>query len=352
MLTRVKLAVLRALQASGVSSVVMNSRWRQQRLLILCYHGVAIEDEHLWRPTLYIHPEKLEGRFESLKERQFSVLPLGEGLRRLREGTLPPRSICLTFDDGGYDFFQQAYPLLQKYGFPATVYQTTYYTLLERPVFNLVCSYMLWMRRDAVIPNGESVGLAGPLDLRTGESRFAIVRRLIENCEREGRTGLQKDELASQVASLLNVDYESLKAKRILQVMNGRELEEIAKNGIDVQLHTHRHNTPVDEALFRKEIQDNRATIRRFTGGEPVHFCYPSGVYEPAFLPWLRSENVASATTCDAGLADRQNESLLLPRYVDHQHRAQIEFESWTAGVGDLLAVRRKSLQQHVQIQK
>lgn len=82
------------------------------------------------------------------------MLPLGEGLRRLRDGTLPPRSICLTFDDGGYDFFQQAYPLLQKYGFPATVYQTTYYTLLERPVFNLVCSYMLWMRRDAVIPNG------------------------------------------------------------------------------------------------------------------------------------------------------------------------------------------------------
>ncbi len=352
MVKRVKLAVLRALQASGVSSAVMNSRWRQQRLLILCYHGVAIEDEHLWRPLLYISPEKLEQRFESLQKKQYSVLSLDEGLRRLRERTLPPRSICLTFDDGTYDFFRQAYPLLKKYEFPATVYQTTYYTLLERPAFNLICSYMLWKRRDEVIPNGEAVGLQGPLDLRTGEGRFAIVRRLIENCEREGRTGLQKDEVAAQLARLLNIDYESLKAKRILQLMNGRELEEIANNGIDVQLHTHRHRTPEDEALFRKEIEDNRATIRRFTGTEPVHFCYPSGVYQAAFLPWLRSENVASATTCDAGLAERQSESLLLPRYVDHQHRAQIEFESWTAGVGDLLAVRRKSVQKHVYFQE
>lgn len=36
-----------------------------------CYHGEAIEDEHLWRPLFYTHPEKLEQRFESLKETVF-----------------------------------------------------------------------------------------------------------------------------------------------------------------------------------------------------------------------------------------------------------------------------------------
>jgi peptidoglycan/xylan/chitin deacetylase (PgdA/CDA1 family) len=350
MLRTAKLAALGVLRGSGLFSLVKNSSWRQQRLLILCYHGTSLEDEHLWRPNLYIHPQKLEQRFASLKSGRFSVLPLGEGLQRLREGTLPPRSVAITFDDGTYDFFRQAYPLLKQYGFPATVYQTTYYTSLERPVFNLICSYMLWQRRDQMIGSGESIGLSGPLDLRTEASRFAIVRRLIETSERENRTGLQKDEVAARLARLLQIDYDAVTAKRILQLMNGSELQEIARNGVDIQLHTHRHRTPENEALFRKEIQDNRSTIQSFVATQPVHFCYPSGVYRPAFLPWLREENVVSATTCDAGLAERSSEALLLPRYVDHQHRTQLDFESWVTGVGDLLAVRRKAAQKPVPV--
>jgi peptidoglycan/xylan/chitin deacetylase (PgdA/CDA1 family) len=345
MLRPVKLAALGVLRGSGIFRLVMNSGWRRQRLLILCYHGTSLEDEHLWRPSLYIDPQKLEQRFEFLKKGQFSVLPLAEGLQRLRAGTLPPRSVALTFDDGTYDFFRQAYPLLKHYGFPATVYQTTYYTSFERPVFNLICSYMLWTRRGEVIADGQSVGLQGSLDLRTGSGRLAAMRGLLEISERENKTGLQKDELAAQLARVLKIDYDRLKAKRILQLMNRGELQEIVRNGIDVQLHTHRHRTPGNEALFRREIQDNRSTIHELTATQPVHFCYPSGVYQPEFLPWLREEGVVSATTCDVGLASRHSESLLLPRFIDHQNRTQTEFESWATGLGDLLTVRRKASQ-------
>jgi peptidoglycan/xylan/chitin deacetylase (PgdA/CDA1 family) len=343
MLRPVKLATLGVLRGSGIFRWVTNSRWRQQRLLILCYHGTSLEDEHLWRPQLYIQPQKLEQRLESLKTGQFSVLPLGEALQRLRAGTLPPRSVALTFDDGGYDFFRQAYPLLKHYGFPVSVYQTTYYTSVERPIFNLICSYMLWMRRGEVIADGESLGLQKRLDLRSEASRSVVVQDLIQSSERDHRSGLEKDEIAAQLARVLNIDYDRLRAKRILQLMNQRELQEISRNGVEVQLHTHRHRTPEDEALFRKEIQENRSTIQKATATEPVHFCYPSGVYHPAFLPWLRKENVVSATTCDVGLAGRRSESLLLPRFIDHQNRTQLEFESWITGVGDLLAVRRKA---------
>ena len=345
MLRPVKLATLGVLRGSGIFKWVTNSRWRQQRLLILCYHGTSLEDEHLWRPRLYIQPQKLEQRLESLRKGQFSVLPLEEALERLHAGNLPPRSVVLTFDDGPYDFFRQAYPLLKRYGFPATVYQTTYYTSVERPVFNLICSYMLWTRRGHVIANGDNLGLQKPLDLRTPSSRSAVVQSLVQISERENRTALEKDEMAAQLAQVLKIDYNALRVKRILQLMNERELQEISRNGIDVQLHTHRHRTPEDEALFRKEIQENRLTIHKATANEPVHFCYPSGVYRAAFLPWLRAENVVSATTCDSGLATRQSENLLLPRFIDHQDRTQLEFESWISGVGDRLAWRRMASQ-------
>ena len=338
-----KIAVLSMLRAGGVFELVANSRWRHQRLLILCYHGTSLQDEHVWRPLLYIHPEKLEQRLASLKKGNFSVLPLGEGLQRLQSGTLPPRSVVITFDDGTYDFYRQAYPLLKTYGFPATVYQTTYYSSLQLPVFNLICSYMLWKRAHEVIADGASVGMPGPLDPRTEDGRMSVVRQLLEKTEREDKSGVQKDEIAAQLARLLKIDYHDLKRKRILQLMNATELQEIAQNGIDLQLHTHRHRTPDDEALFRREIQENRSIVQKFAAEQPLHFCYPSGMYRKSFLPWLRNENVVSATTCDTGLAERTSERLLLPRYIDHQRRAQVEFESWTSGVGDLLAMRRKA---------
>jgi peptidoglycan/xylan/chitin deacetylase (PgdA/CDA1 family) len=348
MLRSVKLAALRALRGGGTFSLVANSRWRQQRLLILCYHGISLEDEHFWRPGLYMDPEKLERRLELLKRGKYSVLPLGDALQRLRAGTLPPRSVVITFDDGTHDFYQQAFPRLKAHDFPVTVYQTTYYTSCERPVFNLICSYMLWKCKGQVITDGREIGLSAPLDLRTEVERHKVVRSLIEIAERESLTGLQKDDLAARLARFLRVDYESLKARKILQLMNAGELQEIAKNGVDLQLHTHRHRTPEDRSLFRREIEDNRTCIQALVSTQPVHFCYPSGVYRPAFLPWLREEHVLSATTCDAGLATRNSDSLLLPRFVDNQNRTNIEFESWATGIGDLLALRRAARQKYV----
>jgi peptidoglycan/xylan/chitin deacetylase (PgdA/CDA1 family) len=348
MLRTVKLATLGGLRRSGFFSLVANSRWRKQRLLILCYHGISLADEHCWRPSLYLDPRKLDQRLELLKKGGYSVLPLDEGLKRLRDGTLPARSVVITFDDGMYDFYELAFPRLRNYGFPVTVYQTTYYTSCEQPVFNLMCSYMLWQRRGEVIADGGEIGLKGALDLRNEIGRHKVVHGLIEIAERENMTGLEKDQLAARLARFLKIDYDRLKAKRILQLMNARELREVARNGVDVQLHTHRHRTPEDETLFRREIQDNRARIHDLTSRHPVHFCYPSGVHRPVFLPWLREEHIVSATTCDAGLATRYSKNLLLPRFIDNQNRTQIEFESWVTGVGDLLAFRRAARQKYV----
>jgi len=345
---QIKLATLRALKGAGVFRLVADSTWRRDRLLILCYHGTSLEDEHLWRPALYLEANRFEQRLQILKRDGYSVLPLAEGLQRLRLGTLPPRSVALTFDDGTYDFYRQAYPLLKQFGFPATVYLTTYYMDCELPVFSLVTSYMLWKRRGVVISDGQELGLASSLDLRTEAGRHRVVLELLTVAEREDMSGRQKDELARKLALFLKVDYDALVAKRLLQIMNRRELEEIVGDGIDVQLHTHRHRTPEDEERFRREIRDNRERIRDVAGSDPVHFCYPSGVYRAQFFDWLAAERIVSATTCDAGLVSRNSPSMLIPRYIDNQNRETIDVESWLSGVGDLLAYRRAAAQQYV----
>jgi peptidoglycan/xylan/chitin deacetylase (PgdA/CDA1 family) len=341
-------AALQVLQGTGVFRLVRNSRWRQQRLLILCYHGIAQEDEHQWRPGLYMHPKVLEQRLQLLKNGRYNVLGLGQGLQQLEAGQLPPRSVAITFDDGCYDFYAQAYPLLKRYGFPVTVYQTTYYSDYQKPIFNLICSYMLWQRRGTIVDKGSEIGFDQPMDLRTEASRHQIVLKLVTGSEAKGLTGIQKNELAAKVANLLGIDYGQLVTKRILQLMTGEEIAELAREGVDFQLHTHRHRTPEDELQFKKEIEDNRLRLQQILGLNATHFCYPSGVYKSSFFDWLKEEKVVSATTCDAGLASTKSDLLLLPRLVDTSARSGLEFEGWLSGVGSMLALRKAALQRYV----
>src|SRR5574341_792411 len=127
MLKPIKRVALQASRTLSLQRTWRDSGWRRGRLAILCYHGVALEDEHEWDPNFYMDAACLEGRFQMLMEGGYNVLPLGEAVRRLYEGALPPRSVAITFDDGSYDFCVKALPLLKKYGLPATVYLTTYY---------------------------------------------------------------------------------------------------------------------------------------------------------------------------------------------------------------------------------
>src|SRR6478736_642059 len=90
-------SALTVLKACGAFHVVQSTEWRRQRLLILCYHGISLEDEHQWRPFFYISPQLLQHRLEILKAKNFNILPLGEALERLYRKDQPPASVALTF---------------------------------------------------------------------------------------------------------------------------------------------------------------------------------------------------------------------------------------------------------------
>jgi len=335
-------AALTILKSCGAFSLVRKSAWRRHKLLILCYHGVSLEDENQWRPFLYMSPQQLERRLDILRDGKYAVLPLAEALERLYRKDLPPRSIALTFDDGNYDFYKQAWPRLKRYGFHATVYLTTYYSELQRPVLSLICSYMLWKARDMGRVDLKEFGIDLPGTLSSVENREEVASRLAQWAAGQDLNGEEKDQIAASLAERLGIDYQKLRQKRILQLMNREEMKQLAAEGVDFQLHTHRHRTPLSEELFRREIQDNRARIANAISGKREHFCYPSGAYRPEFLGWLAKEEVVSATTCDTGFATSETNPLLLPRLVDTSGRTDLEFESWVSGVGHFLSRRKR----------
>ena len=283
--------------------------------------------------------------FDEPRPGRYNVLPLGEAVSRLYEGTLPPRSVALTFDDGMFDFHSRAWPLLQEFGFPATVYLTTYYSEYNKPIFGLLCSYVLWRAR-ARMPQPDVSPLFGMpkrWHLAEAAGRVQAHREILAHVDREGLTLPERTAFAQRLTELLGDDYEAIQAKRVLTVMTRDEAADVARAGIDVELHTHRHRTPNDRGLFLREIADNRACIERIRAGTAKHFCYPSGVYRAEFLPWLREAGVATATTCDPGLASPRSEPLLLPRLVDTSFLSPLDVEGWMTGMSAFFMPRKAS---------
>jgi peptidoglycan/xylan/chitin deacetylase (PgdA/CDA1 family) len=329
----VKCAVLAATRSSGIFASFLDSRWRQSRLAILCYHCLSIDDEHLWAPALFMNPALFESRLRMLKEGGYNVLPLAEAVDRLYQGSLPPRSVAITFDDGTCDFHGIALPLLRQYGLPATVYLTTYYSGRPHPVTPIFYDYLLWKGR-AAYRGGPLPELENGIDIHNAELRLQTLSKLNERWLRENWTLTDRDEYGRKLGAAVGVDYDALAAKRILQIMTPSEAKDVAAaGGIDIQLHTHRHRTPRDRDLFLREIDDNRAAIGQLDGSNPDHFCYPSGVVHKDFLPWLRERGVRTATTCISGLASTSDDPLLLPRVTDTCLLRQVELESWLCGL-------------------
>ena len=340
MLKKLKRATLGSLKLSGVYSAVKNSRWRNQKLLILAYHGISLDDEHHWDGSLYMPPDFFRARLQLLKKSGCTVLPLGEAIQRLYANDLPDRCVAITFDDGNYDFYREAYPVIKEFDFPVTLYLTTFYSHYNKPVFDVICSYLLWKGRNTALDLKPLIGQEREVDLSSGGARARVLTELHGFARQNKLSAEEKDALAAALAKQLRIDYDQLLARRLLHLLTPEEVKQVAAGGVDVQLHTHRHRTPMDRELFRREIEDNRNSIREMTGVSPTHFCYPSGIYDPAFFPWLEELGVTSATTCDPDLATRDSRRLLLPRLVDTCSLTPIEFEGWLTGIAAVLPRR------------
>lgn len=94
---------------------------KRTQVPILMYHAL---DPH--RSIIAIPPAVFAWQMRWLYENNYNVISLSRLVQDLRTGRpLPPRSIVITFDDGFESIYKDAFPVLVKYGFPATVFLVT-----------------------------------------------------------------------------------------------------------------------------------------------------------------------------------------------------------------------------------
>ena len=290
---------------------------------------------------MYMPLHIFRSRLQQLKDSRCNILPLDQATELLYANQLPDRAVAITFDDGTADFSQRAFPLIQEFNVPVTLYLTTFYSQFQRPVFDLTCAYLLWKGKDQTLDLKQLTGDDLKLDLRVEAERETARLKVLSHARDRRLSAEEKDELAAALARSISVDYGRLLDLRMLHMISADEVRELNAKGVDIELHTHRHRVPKDRELFINEIEDNRKRIQALTGKRARHFCYPSGINDPAFLPWLEEADVRSATTCEIGFASRESHPLLLPRFLDNASLTSIEFEGWLTGISAALPRRR-----------
>ena len=90
---------------------------------VLMYHLV---DAPVKGSGLIVRPDSFERQMEFLKLHRYRVVPLGTLIAQLKSGgRVAPKTVAITFDDGTLDNFRNAFPVLRKMAFPATIFMIT-----------------------------------------------------------------------------------------------------------------------------------------------------------------------------------------------------------------------------------
>jgi peptidoglycan/xylan/chitin deacetylase (PgdA/CDA1 family) len=85
--------------------------------IVLCYHALSPG----WTADLSTTPERFESQLALLQRRGYRGVRFGEAVR----SPPPGRSVAITFDDAYRSVLEIARPILDRFGFPATVFAPT-----------------------------------------------------------------------------------------------------------------------------------------------------------------------------------------------------------------------------------
>lgn len=90
-----------------------------RQIPVLAYHRVGYT-----RDSLTVSPERLKADFRMLQQEGYCTISLEQfqNFQDDRNIDMPDKPILITFDDGYLDNYQNAYPILKKYGMIATFF--------------------------------------------------------------------------------------------------------------------------------------------------------------------------------------------------------------------------------------
>ena len=278
---------------------------------VLTYHRVG--DRAHAGDGLTVPAEEFVAQMQHLRDAGYQVMPLDEMIASAAAGTLAPRAVSLTFDDGYADTWAHAGPVLEALRFPATCFVVG--AALDRP-------YEFWW--DAVdrillssptLPARLELQLAGDrLDLPTATpaqrlaARAAIMERLYP---------LDHGARAAAVGALAGWSGASLAGDPARRPMTAGEVARLAASpGVTIGAHS-QHHEQLPRLTHDAKLADLRTCRSRLESliRRPVTaLSYPYGSADDDTVAAAREAGFTLAVTTEARGLTGTFDSLRLPR--------------------------------------
>jgi peptidoglycan/xylan/chitin deacetylase (PgdA/CDA1 family) len=104
----------------------MRVQIEKKKIAILMYHSISCTVNSRFR-QFTVSPASFAEQMAYLHQHAYTPMTITQYVRARSQAEveLPERPIVLTFDDGFADFFTDAFPVLKRYGFVATLYIAT-----------------------------------------------------------------------------------------------------------------------------------------------------------------------------------------------------------------------------------
>lgn len=294
-MSRQQMASQWLVRMGGVS--LLDTYWGNRRLTVLAYHRVIEFERDDFADYLAVvstSPTMFEQQLAFVRD-HFNVISLWDLRAALTEGAaLPDHPLLITFDDGYLDNYENAYPLLKKFGFPAVIFLTT--SRMDDPT-------PLWW--DAVarcFHHTKKTEADLPLLGHTVIEKSK--RGLLDDLLRELKKVPEDEKLAAVEAIRAALDVTDPDETPVF--MNWAQVREVIANGIACQGHTITHPimTRVSLAEQRRQLTESRDRIQAETGQQVIAFAYPNGTaadYSPETMALLREAGYEIAFTLAPG---------------------------------------------------
>lgn len=104
------------------------------KIPILMYHSISDINP---MNSLLIPEKQFEEEIKWLRDNNFTPMLLSEVVQSIRTGKVPKRPVAITFDDGYFDNYTDAYRILKKYNMIATFFIVTDYVGKDSMYMNL-----------------------------------------------------------------------------------------------------------------------------------------------------------------------------------------------------------------------
>lgn len=225
------------------------------KVVILMYHRVlpcAGIDAPFVQPGMYVTPGTFERHLQFLTA-HFELLTFRELLAKWDSGDWNDRAryCVMTFDDGWVDNYRYAWPLLRRYGVPATIFLPT----------SLIGSdSRLWFDRLADVLSRRDRGTPDEWDAQIEQAKH------LSDADRESLI----DRLASDARGA------DTGGRRF---MTWAEVEEMSRDGIAFGSHSRSHAnlTRLDDAALAAELRGSLDALRARPINHVPVLAYPNG---------------------------------------------------------------------------